>query len=108
MTKAEMLKALAEGQGPLALSIQKWKDIVDGTGENLGRANCALCHLFYKKLVPLSAKSFNNCVGCPIEIHTGSPLCWDTPYLLFLKNEDLETAKNMLTCLEDIQQKTKK
>jgi len=52
MTRDEMLKRLKAGEDPLELSIQKWRDIVEGKGEDLGINNCALC------------EKFENCQAC--------------------------------------------
>lgn len=70
MDKKEMLKKLREGQDPLEVSIQKWQDIVDGEGEDLGELNCALCKTFPRQ----------DCRGCPIAEKTGKSGCDDTPY----------------------------
>lgn len=56
--KAETLKAL---QG----SIQKWQDIVDGTGVDNGRMNCPLCAL----------RKSEDCGECPVNKY-----CRDTPF----------------------------
>lgn len=95
MTKEEMLKSLAGGQDPLTVSIQKWRDIVNGVGVDLGSKNCALCNLFYNEFL-------SDCEDCPIMISTGLLYCKGTPYEDF-EDDDLESAKRMLTFLESLQ-----
>jgi len=63
MNRAEMLKRLKAGENALELSIEKWQDIVDGTGKHLSR-NCALCEVYLCK------------VGCPV----GLLGCIGTPF----------------------------
>ena len=70
MTSRTMLRRLRKGDDPLTVSIQKWEDIVKGTGKDEGRYNCALCALFY----------IVGCFGCPVQEHTGEPRCEGTPY----------------------------
>jgi len=59
-------------------SITKWERIVNGTGENLGVFNCALCHEFNNP-----GKDYDNnteCKGCPVYEKVGRQFCFDTPY----------------------------
>ena len=69
MKRTEMLQGLKEGKSPLALSIQKWQDIMDGTGENNGIMNCALCEVYVKP----------HCKGCPVSEKTGYAYCERSP-----------------------------
>lgn len=55
-------------------SIAKWQAIVDGTGEDLGGDNCALCEEFYEDLYG------NPCANCPVSQKTGKSDCQDTPF----------------------------
>ena len=71
MNREEMLKRLRKGEDPLDLSIQKWRDIVDGKGVDDGMKNCALCEKFNK---------FEGCYGCPVAEKTGQCFCEGTPY----------------------------
>jgi hypothetical protein len=51
-------------------SIRKWEQIRDGLIEDQGTHNCPLCKLFH---------AFE-CVGCPIQQHTGQKGCVGSPY----------------------------
>ena len=55
----------------LELSIEKWQDIVDGKGEELGDDNCALCQVF----------GHLDCKDCPVSKKTGDIGCDSTPYM---------------------------
>lgn len=70
MTPKEMEERLDAGEDPLELSIEKWKDIVEGKGFDKGRHNCALCFLYEGE----------GCKHCPISEHVGCPGCDNTPY----------------------------
>lgn len=52
-------------------SIKKWKDIEDGTGEDLGPANCSLCKVF---------RIGEGCDFCPVREKTGQDYCAESPY----------------------------
>lgn len=74
MKISTMHERLAKGENPLDLSIEKWQDIVNGTGEDEGRLNCALCAVYEK-----------NCPDCP------SFSCMDSPYgdyVMTYKNQE--------------------
>ncbi|MCK9597553.1 MAG: hypothetical protein M0R06_00855 [Sphaerochaeta sp.] len=58
-------------------SIRKWERIRDGTGKDMGVANCPLCQMFYLN---------HECVGCPVFERTGRRLCAETPYEDFYDN----------------------
>ena len=66
-TNAKMDPATLEA---LKGSIEKWEEIVAGTGEDQSTANCPLCKMFFE----------NECIGCPVYKTTGAPHCDDTPY----------------------------
>lgn len=68
-TNAQVRKAL---QG----SIKKWNKIAAGKLEDEGIHNCPLCKIFHSRHVPWGAK----CRGCPVEVNTGRPGCYGTPY----------------------------
>lgn len=70
MDANEVVKRLKKGEDPLELAVEKWQRIVDGTGENFGIANCALCHIY----------AINKCRGCPVYEATREPYCAFTPY----------------------------
>jgi len=76
MKDEEMERRLrAGGNTPelaLELSIEKWQDIVDGTGENNGIHNCALCRYYQLDQ--------GGCEECPVAIKTGQNYCQGTPY----------------------------
>ena len=76
MKVREMRKRLDAGEDALELSIEKWQDIVDGTGEELEDKNCALCKLYNKK----EENEESNCLPCPIYKRTGKKYCQNTPY----------------------------
>ena len=63
-------------------SIEKWKKIVAGTGEDHGQENCPLCALFYKD--DGSQEEDKECVGCPVMKKTGDPYCTSSPYVAWL------------------------
>jgi len=62
----------------LKKSIEKWEKIVNGKEGDLGSLNCALCGVFITK--------DKRCVGCPVYMKTGEPLCRETPYIDWLKH----------------------
>lgn len=68
MTSEVVLKALDE-------SIEKWRKIATGRGENKGAKNCALCQLF----------NYVCQGGCPVMLYTGRSSCEKTPYYTFVK-----------------------
>lgn len=53
-------------------SIQKWENIVAGTGVDDGMDNCPLCQMFFDE--------DEICTGCPVAIESTAPLCFNTPY----------------------------
>ena len=83
MKEKEMIERLEAGEDPLELSIEKWQDILDGTGEELGDHNCALCVEFGEHC---------DCDGCPIA-EDGHPDCEGTMYVAYRRalHERLET-----------------
>ena len=70
MKHKEMCERLLDGEDALELSIEKWEDIVEGKGEDLGATNCALCQKYIKK----------ECVDCPVYKVTRKTACERTPY----------------------------
>lgn len=52
-------------------SINKWSNIVAGTGADKLSRNCALCKMFMDK---------NRCVGCPVAAKAGVGGCHQTPF----------------------------
>ncbi len=89
MTRKEMMTRMNAGEDPLEISIQKWQDIVDGTGTDEGIYNCALC---YKYL-----QIENDCKRCPIYEKTGEKACRGTPY-----NEHPYDPKKVLDFLKSL------
>ena len=83
MDRKEMLKRLRRGEDPLEVSIQKWQDIVDGKGEDLGEENCALCKAYPRK----------NCKGCPVAEKTGLLGCEGTPFCMSGSIEEIALAE---------------
>ena len=57
-------------------SIEKWKRIVAGIGEDYGAINCPLCTMF------LTTK---RCRGCPVCETTGQPGCIKSPYVDYMR-----------------------
>ena len=51
-------------------SIKKWEAIVNGTGEDNGIENCALCQKYHA----------NACDGCPVYEYTGFRGCKGSPH----------------------------
>ena len=47
MDRIEMLQRLDDGADPVAVSVQKWEDILFRGGYDEGRENCALCCVFF-------------------------------------------------------------
>lgn len=72
MDRIEMMRRIETGEPLLDITIDKWKDIVNGTGLCLGVNNCALCYVYF---------SFSRrCDNCPILKFTGFS-SWDrTPF----------------------------
>lgn len=64
----------------IEMSIQKWRDILDGSGTDLGQRNCALC-VNYRDRDYLPTKDGNpECIDCPVQMKTGIANCAKTPY----------------------------
>jgi len=97
--KEEMLRRLDDGEDPLEVSIQKWEDIVNGTGHDLHASNCALCH------------THPSCIGCPIKELTGQEECEGTPYYKYHTaygfTDKQEAAKEELEFLKSLRPKPK-
>lgn len=70
MNRKEMLERLTKGEDALELSIEKWRDVVDGKGWAIDATNCALCHKYINV----------GCMGCPVFKRTHSNYCGRTPY----------------------------
>ena len=96
MNRTEMLRRLKKGEDPLEISIQKWQDIVDGKGKDLGSNNCALCEKFNN--------SEFNCHGCAVQQKTKRLGCRGSPYEIVtdetkisksLAQEELEFLKSL-------------
>ncbi len=56
-------------------SIEKWRAIERGDGEDLGTSNCPLCRLFRE----------NGCIDCPVREETGYIGCHGSPYGAFME-----------------------
>lgn len=61
-------------------SIQKWNDILAGTGHDKGCDNCPLCKEFADKTDGESDEDGIECAGCPVRERTGKPGCENSPY----------------------------
>lgn len=64
-------------------SIEKWRLIAEGVGEDMGVVNCPLC------------KKFNDigCHGCPVSNDTGHDGCRGTPWDAWLKVSDFAAVR---------------
>jgi len=79
MRESEVRERLRNGEDPLKLAIEKWKRIVDGTGEDLKGNNCALCIAYREKDLC--------CTGCPVSQKVDSFGCDGTPYIEYLETK---------------------
>jgi hypothetical protein len=70
MDSDEMIKRINSGEPLIDITINKWKDVANGTGGCLGRFNCALCHEYF----------YDKCENCPIYKFTGFTHCYKTPF----------------------------
>ena len=98
MNRKDMLKRLEAGEDPLELSIEKWRDIVDGKGCDYGSNNCALCEIV------------DHCYSCPVNVVTEQE-CYGTPYYeyVYAPTEEIkkEAALAELKFLLSLRKKTK-
>lgn len=91
---------------PLAMSIKKWKFILDVLVKNKhvtslldGSTNtCALCHKYYSP----------TCQGCPVYLKTGQIHCLGSPYASMEHAREYETivtlVKKEIEFLESLQE----
>lgn len=91
MKPSEMVQRLKDGEQPIDLSIQKWQDIVDGTGGDLASSNCALCDTY-------------TCHECPLTVLM-SDKCNDEGstydrYLWYEGTDETKRAKDMVKLLK--------
>lgn len=77
MDRIEMIKRIENGEPLIDITIDKWKDIVNGTGFCLGMNNCALCYTY----------ASNRCKNCPICKFTGLSNCDNTPFRDLFRHE---------------------
>jgi hypothetical protein len=70
MDRIEMMKRIESGESLIDITIDKWKDVVNGTGFCLGMNNCALCYVYAN----------NRCENCLIRKFTGFANCDNTPF----------------------------
>ena len=101
MNRKEMLIQLRiEKKDPLAISIGKWQDIVDGKGIDEKANNCALCEVY------MSHRRWFKCRGCPVCKYTNGCGCSKTPYIQFLygfsSDAKATSAQKMLLLLKMI------
>lgn len=71
-------------------SIQKWRDILDGTDQDEGAQNCPLCKEFYDRTNPDDPEDDAECFGCPVRNATGEPACAGSPYKDWMEALDAE------------------
>jgi hypothetical protein len=60
-------------------SIEKWKRITNGKGHDDGSHNCPLCLAFQR----------GGCDRCPVYSATGYPACRETPYVDWIRHQEL-------------------
>ena len=65
------MPARNETMAALDSSIEKWRKLSMGEGEDMGVDNCALCQLFWDE----------GCLECPVCEYSGFPGCEGTPYM---------------------------
>ena len=70
MDSEEMIKRILNGDPKIDIAIDKWKDVANGNGSELGPHNCALCYEYIRL----------ECKGCQIFNYTGRRYCFFTPY----------------------------
>jgi hypothetical protein len=61
----------------LTKSIEKWDNIVNQCGADLGSKNCQCCIDYF---ADFDVDGTMTCIGCPIYEKTGKPMCENTPY----------------------------
>ena len=96
MNTEEMLKRLQAGESPLEVSIQKWKDIVEGIGIDLAQQNCALCQIYYKY------QHCDPCAGCPVELRSGKPKCINTPYSKYVEAKGKNSIEEKMYAQQEL------
>jgi len=90
-----MLRRLNTGEDPIELSIEKWEDIVNGTGRDLQADNCALCEVHRG---PTSLE----CGDCPIVKKVNDFGCAGTPYAKYVETKLERYAKEELEFLKSL------
>lgn len=70
MDHIEMMRRIERGESLIDITIEKWKDVANGTGLCLGTLNCALCYVHFD----------NRCKNCIISKFTGLSSCDNTPF----------------------------
>ena len=88
MNKYEVTRRLDMGDDPLELSIEKWKDILDGTGTDEETNNCALC-----------ITHSTTCHSCPVYKKTKLSGCNGSPFSVWHNHKRL-CDKGTTTCSE--------
>ena len=122
MNSEEVKRRLANGEDALELSIEKWKDIVEGRGGDFHGDNCGLCYT-YDEIEEMDDGEYNTCIGCPVKMRTGKSDCMSTPWMTFAAHniccglcdsghdgdsycpDALEIAKEELAFLESLRTK---
>lgn len=70
MDQIEMMRRIDNGEPLIDITIDKWKDVANGTGFCFGVANCALCYEYIRE----------TCENCPIRKFAGFIGCNNTPF----------------------------
>lgn len=76
MDQDKMIERIKSGEPLIDITIDKWKDIANGTGFSLGVANCALCYEYFDEA----------CKNCPIRKFTGFRSCDNTPFRVWYRH----------------------
>jgi hypothetical protein len=92
----------------LRKSIEKWEQIVAGTGIDKGKYNCALCLKFAyfnpcdpKRPAENNVESLSCCKGCPVD-DVSNLGCGDTPYDDWENDDTRENAQAELDFLKSL------
>lgn len=90
----DMIKRLDAGEKAIDLSIEKWEDILNGTGTDGSAGNCACCYV--------DTEGNNDCLTCPIHLYDteqldiSKPGCDNAFKCNFCGNVPYETDKEGL------------
>ena len=63
-------------------SIRKWHKIAYHEKINRGVRDCPLCRQFHSAFAK-DVDYDDSCSNCPVQIRTGEPYCYETPYIKY-------------------------